>query len=242
MIIKNKGRMFDFITKRWNPVAMMKCHGCKYCWATALKKGRLKDFPRYKNLTDESDPILIEHELSKRFDAEDFVFVETMGDLFFDGLPDKFVYAVLKVIEQSPAMFLLLTKNPKRMLKFFPVFPKNVMLGVTIESDLSWSSWSKAPSQPHRIYWCHNLAQLIRHDSLGRDLKLFISIEPIMDFSEVFETALFSLKDVLWGVAIGYDNYDHDLPEPSLKKTNELIQKLDKFIPKIYLKTLRKKR
>jgi len=237
MIIKNKGVMFDFITESWNPVAMNCPHDCCYCWATALKKGRLKDFPRYKNLTD---PVLVAHELSKRFDAEDFVFVETMGDLFFDGLPDRFVYAVLKVIKSSPAMFLLLTKDPERMLEFFPSFPKNVMLGITIESDKDYPELSYAPLQSQRFYWANRIARSLETDDRG--IKLFISIEPILDFTNKFYTQLYRLRKVLWGVAIGYDNYIHRLPEPSLKRTNELSRQLDKILPRVYLKTLRKKR
>jgi hypothetical protein len=69
--------------------------------------------------------------------------------------------------------------------------------------------------------------------------KLFVSIEPILDFSLLsFEN---DLVDFIrpWAVAVGYDNYNNHLPEPPLAKTLQLIEALEKAGIKVFRKTLR---
>jgi hypothetical protein len=41
-------------------------------------------------------------------------------------------------------------------------------------------------------------------------------------------------------IAVGYDNYKNYLPEPSLKRTQDLISKLRKAGIAVYEKTIRK--
>jgi hypothetical protein len=70
--------------------------------------------------------------------------------------------------------------------------------------------------------------------------KRFISIEPILDFD--LDEFLEAIDDITpeFGVAIGYDNYNHHLPEPTLEKTMALIKGLEDAGIKVYRKTLRK--
>jgi len=53
-----------------------------------------------------------------------------------------------------------------------------------------------------------------------------------------------SLAPELWGIAIGYDNYQNSLPEPALAKTKHLIGLLNKlnYHFTLEIKTLREKR
>jgi len=66
---------------------------------------------------------------------------------------------------------------------------------------------------------------------------LFISIEPILEFYTLFFVE-YIRRIKPWAVAVGYDNYNHKLPEPDLKKTEKLISELRKFTI-IYRKTIR---
>ncbi|MEM2129812.1 MAG: hypothetical protein QXZ70_04355 [Candidatus Bathyarchaeia archaeon] len=92
---------------------------------------------------------------------------------------------------------------------------------------------SDAPLQFDRLYFMLKLAEAKRH-------KLFISIEPILDFNlELFANMLIRIRP--WAVAIGYDNYGCGLPEPSLAKTMKLIEKLENANITVYRKTLREK-
>jgi len=63
-------------------------------------------------------------------------------------------------------------------------------------------------------------------------------VEPIQDFNlDYFTERIIEIKP--WAVAIGYDNYDNKLPEPSMAKTMQLIDRLEKAGITVYRKTLR---
>lgn len=69
------------------------------------------------------------------------VFVASMGDLFHAFVPGGFVCAVFDIILRTPQhTYLVLTKRPETMLKFFGIFGSyanlpNVWLGVTAENQ-----------------------------------------------------------------------------------------------------------
>lgn len=223
-----KNRMFPFITKTWNPLGGSCPHNCIYCWAKMLCK-------RHKYKKYEGKPRIIEKELKKKFKEDDFVFVQDMSDLFAENVSTRIILKVLDFIRESPARFLLLTKNPERYSRFIKdnEMPLNTILGATIESNKKFEEYysiSKAPPLNDRLYWFQNL---VNHTSL----PLFISIEPILDFYPVFHKNIKFCQP--WAVAVGYDNYNHKLPEPPLEKTLELIDELEKFTT-VHRKTLRK--
>jgi len=68
-------------------------------------------------------------------------------------------------------------------------------------------------------------------------MRTFISIEPIMPFSEEFPWKIEKAEP--WKVAVGYDNYDNNLPEPLKEETIQLIHDLRTFTS-LDLKTIRK--
>jgi DNA repair photolyase len=228
-------KMFPFITCTWNPLGGACQHNCVYCWARKLAAER-------KMAKYQGEPRLIES-ICKRFKAEDFVFVCDMLDLLGEWVPSDDIKIVLGRIAGSPAQFLLLTKNPKRYLLMLDFLPKNAVLGCTIESDRNHLGLSKAPSQFCRLYWMTKLAEVERTrstDNVKDGNKLFVSVEPILDFNlESFSNILCNwIKP--WAVAIGYDNYANHLPEPPLEKTMQLIDRLEKAGVTVYRKTLRK--
>ncbi len=58
--------------------------------------------------------------------------------------------------------------------------------------------------------------------------RKFISIEPIMDFDlEIFAKWIEEIAPIQ--VSVGYDNWNNRLPEPSLSKTLQLIERLNEF-------------
>jgi len=214
--------MFDVINKTWNPV--IGClHDCNYCWARALAETRLKNMEKYK---DGFKPKLVEYELNKRFRRK-FVFVSDMGDLFGDWVPGEWIIKVLEAIRNSPSSyFLFLTKNPRRYKEFLDIYPENLVLGATIETNRDCAV-STAPLTVERY---ENMAELPFKNKL-------ISIEPIMDFDlDAFTQWLKEIGPTI--VYVGYDNYNNGLPEPSLAKTKKLIENLESFT-RVRVKTLR---
>lgn len=205
--------MFDDITETWNPVVGC-LHDCTYCWARRLAETKLKNVERYK---DGFKPKLVFKELGKRFYKE-FVFVSDMGDLFGEWVPATWIIEVINAIKKSPTSnFLFLTKNPRRYYEFLDLYPDNVFLGVTIETNRDFKV-SKCPSTYERYKYMRELPFKNK----------VVSIEPIMDFDpEIFVQWLRDIGPVL--VHVGYDNYNNNLPEPSLSKTYQLIDQLRAF-------------
>ncbi len=216
--------MLDDITKTWNPV--IGClHNCRYCWARRLAETRLTHMEKYK---DGFKPKITEYELKKKFQKQ-YVFVSDMGDLFGDWVSKDWILKVLKAIKNSPSSyFLFLTKNPKRYIEFIDVFPENLFLGATIETNRDYKV-SQAPPVYKRYKAMVNLPY---HRKL-------ISIEPIMDFDpEIFVGWLKQISPAM--VHVGYANYNHHMPEPSLDKTTALIKEIMLFT-KVKLLRLREK-
>lgn len=218
-----KSRMFSFVHTTWNPIGGTCPYGCKYCWARKLAKQR--NMQKYFGNTR-----LIEHELKRTFEPGKVVFVGSMRDIFSEDVPIDYLHKILDVVKRNPkTYFLFLTKNPLRYEEILAILPRNVILGVTLETNRDYKV-TKAPSPEERYF---TFAPLVW-------MKKFVSIEPIMDFDlDVFSNWLLDVFPKLMMVAIGYDNYGNNLPEPSLEKTTALIRKLENANIKVIRKTLR---
>lgn len=213
-------RMFEFITKTWNPVRYCS-HGCPYCWAAR--------FPHDIEPKIHWDTLY----QASHFSAGDFVFVCDLGDLFCPGVPSWQIGTVVSMATDMDCRFLFLTKNPQRYLDEKMTIPDSpsFYLGATIESDCDHVP-TKAPPEDERLFTMGTVRDIYEN------AKRFISVEPILRFSPDFLKALIDLKP--WGVAVGYDNYRHNLPEPSLAETMELIHGLEAAKIPVFRKTLRK--
>lgn len=207
----SKSRMFPFITHTWNPVGGECQIKCSYCWARKL-------IARYKMKKYVGEARLFPQELRKVFHQNDFVFVSDMRDLFEPNVPSILIQKVLEFLKKSPATFLLLTKNPRRYLEFWPL-PINCVVGATIETDLGL--------RDDRFY---SMTEL-EHP------RKMVAIEPIMKFSPNFIRRLLVIGPEF--VAVGYDNYGNGPDEPSLEITKILISGLEAYGIKVFRKTLR---
>jgi len=213
--------MFPFINKTWNPLGGECLHHCSYCWAKKLIKN-------YNMKKYTGPPVLIEKEMKQTFKETDFVFVCDMTDLFGKWVPTELIKEILDVIRKNPAKFLLLTKNPIRY-RYFSI-PENCACGATIETDMSLDD-SLAPPVGLRLAVMESLKQYFTPK------HTMISIEPIKHFSRDFAQIIISGKPDF--VAVGYDNYNNNLTEPSFNNTLRLIKALEDAHIKVYKKTLR---
>ena len=102
-------------------------------------------------------------------------------------------------------------------MEFLDLYPENVVLGSTIETNRDYSV-SKAPKTTERYEFMKKLSFK----------KKIVSIEPIMDFDlEIFVSWIKEINPVL--VHVGYDNYNNNLAEPTLSKTKQLMEQLNTF-------------
>ncbi len=207
-------KMFPFITHTHN--LLKYCgYGCTYGWCSRFR---------------DSAPILHKERLAKRFPKGSFVFLNDCGDMMHPEIPYEHIEACYWFMRQSPeAQFLLLTKNPGRYSTITP--PTNAVLGATIESDLHYPEVSNAPPQYERMNCMWLLSARLWN-------KCFISVEPILKFSDKFADLIIATQP--WAVAIGYGHYNNRLPEPSLSDTEQLIALLESRGITVYRKTLRK--
>lgn len=241
--------MFDFVTHKWTPMGGECEHKCAYCYRVPMieQYGIKKYF----------GPPQVSHKLlKKKFPPGSYVFLCHMTDLLAFGVTDSMIRKVLTLPRNNPdSTFLVLTKNVTRyhhLLKMYSsdVFPDNIVFGATIESDQfhypihgrykglgeSYDKISQAESPLIRLFQMRQL--YLEQERYKMKQPRMIVVEPILDFDNVLfpRKILYAKPD---SVAVGYDNYDHNLPEPSLEKTMALIKELETYTH-VHRKVLRK--
>lgn len=154
----------------WNPIVgcSVVSPGCTNCYAMKLAGTRLAHTAIYAGLTQASKarPVwngqvrLIESALEKplHWAKPRRIFVNSMGDLFHEAIPDEWIDACFAVMERCPQhTFQVLTKRARRLREYserqlrralttrgkpFPPFKawplSNVWLGVSAEDQTRW--------------------------------------------------------------------------------------------------------
>ena len=180
----------------WNPVSgcLMISPGCTNCYAMRMA-GRLHamQHPSYKAVTRKSgnrqvwtgrihtnDAAL---EVPLRWRQPRRVFVNSMSDLFQDGVPADFIAKVWNVMERAHwHSFQVLTKRPDNMRDVLkqaklPLLP-NVWLGTSVESA----------AYAHRIKILRTIPAAVR----------FVSFEPLLGY-----VGRPSLNGIHWAIVGG---------------------------------------
>lgn len=136
----------------WNPVTGC-YHGCEYCYARRIAhrfRAQHRDDLLNELASDEFTAVQTDQpempfpyefrptfhkyrlDQPKQRQKEAKIFVGSMGDLFGDWVPEKWVESVLDIARECPQhTFQFLTKNPERYLDFD--FPDNCWLGTSVD-------------------------------------------------------------------------------------------------------------
>ena len=124
----------------WNPVTgcTKLSAGCRNCYAERMAQrlqamGQLNYARGFEVATHEATLALPLHWRKPRM-----VFVNSMGDLFHENVPDEFVQRVFDVmVEAKQHTFQILTKRSGRMVELASVlpWPANVWMGVSVETE-----------------------------------------------------------------------------------------------------------
>lgn len=138
----------------WNPVVGCRkvSDGCKNCYAKSLHDLRHKAYHQGKKMPAQyAEPFetvqLMESRLALplKWRKPKRIFVNSVSDLFHDGVPDSFIDEVMAVVRLAKQhTFQVLTKRAARMLAWYerwaneyPGFdgrlPENLWLGVSVE-------------------------------------------------------------------------------------------------------------
>jgi protein gp37 len=136
----------------WNPITGC-LHNCTYCYARDIAE---RFYPQKFEPTLHPARLGIPyHAPVPKQEATNYrnVFTCSMADLFGKWVPNEWIEAVLKVIEENPQWnFLLLTKFPQRLCEF--EFPDNAWLGTSADTQARLKNAQKAMKQVHaKVRW-----------------------------------------------------------------------------------------
>jgi protein gp37 len=141
----------------WNPVTgcTQVSPGCDHCYA-------LRFAERFRGVAG--------HSYEQGFDLRQWpdrlslpltwkksrrVFVNSMSDLFHEGIPDDYVRAVFTIMQCADwHVFQVLTKRPARMASMAPTlpWPPNVWAGTSVELDrFTWRANHYLPQVPAAV-------------------------------------------------------------------------------------------
>ena len=124
----------------WNPVrgCTKISAGCQNCYAEAFAE-RWRGIPGHAYEQGFDLRLVPEMlDLPLRWKTPRKIFVNSMSDLFHEGVPDEFIIEVFDIMRlASKHQFQLLTKRPERLAELSSrlPWPRNVWVGVTIENQ-----------------------------------------------------------------------------------------------------------
>jgi protein gp37 len=153
------------------------------------------------------------------------IFIEHLNDLFSGtgegvGVPDEYIDRVLAHCRKYPNhTYVYQTKNPARYLVWINDFPKNSILGTTIESNFYYDCMGNAPEPASRM------AAMCK---LPNTFRTFLTIEPVMAF-DLDEFSKWIIKINPTFINLGADSKDNNLEEPTVAEIMALVNKLHEF-------------
>jgi hypothetical protein len=161
-----------------------------------------------------------EKELNTDLGIGHTIFVGSSCDMFANDIPDRWIWKTLDHCYKYSHLngFLLQSKNPQRMSKFYePGYWDFIRICTTIETNRNYPEMGNAPNTYMRASWLSSF-----------NFNRYLTIEPIMDFDLNDLIDLVKLVNPVQ-VNIGADSGNNHLPEPSKEKLLQLIDELKKF-------------
>jgi DNA repair photolyase len=205
--LKEGSQMYQFITHTLNIIKGKCSFSCDYCY------NRKWDWSKKPLRLDEKA-------LNENLGKGNYIFIGSSTDMFANDVPDEWIVEVLKKCWEYPDnTYLFQSKNPSRFLTYLSRFPKDVILGTTIETDIEDHilKYTKAPGLYDRVETMKSLAQ-----------KTMLTLEPLMRFT------LLGLLQIIETIKpdflnIGADSGGNGLPEPTSEELKELISGIEKL-------------
>jgi protein gp37 len=163
----------------WNPTSgcTKVSPGCDRCYAERITQRFPKTFPKGFHLTLRPDAL----DVPLRWKRPRVIFVNSMSDLFHNGVPDSYLQLVFEVMRRTPQhTYQILTKRAERLSRAAArlPWPENVWMGVSVES----------PEYAWRIDYLRDVPATVR----------FVSAEPLLSALPTL-----NLSDIHWLIAGG---------------------------------------
>jgi protein gp37 len=174
----------EWTEQTWNPVTGCTkiSSGCKYCYAEVMaKRLQAMNVRGYENGFNLSIlPERLAEPLNRK--KPTIYFVNSMSDLFHEGIDDNYIEQVFAVIGQAKQhQFQILTKRAQRLASFFMdrKVPNNAWLGVSVENKE------------------HGLARIEYLREIDAKIR-FLSCEPLLE-----NLGYINLKGIHWVIVGG---------------------------------------
>lgn len=178
----------EWTEQTWNPITgcVKVSPGCKHCYAeTMARRLQAMGAPGYENGFQLSLlPERLTQPLKRR--KPTMYFVNSMSDLFQEGVPEAFVDQVMEVIKTTPQhTYQILTKRSSNMRAYFSTnfVPDNAWLGVSVEN---------------KKYGKPRIPDLLAIKAKTR----FLSVEPLLE-----DLGRLRLKGIHWVIVGGESGY-----------------------------------
>jgi len=200
---ESKGNMYEFVNFTWNTVKGQCPHDCSYC---------------YMKRWGEQRPVRLDkREFKTDLGSGNFIFVGSSCDMFAHDIPEEWIVRTLEHCRKFDNQYLFQSKNPIGMYERALIRPDDVVC-TTIETNRWYPEIMR-----------NSPKQLTRADAMSMITgRKFVTIEPIIDFDLDELVALIRMCEPEQ-VNIGADSGNNHLPEPSIQKVLELIDRLSKF-------------
>lgn len=150
------GSAIEWTEATWNPVrgCTKVSPGCKHCYAERFAE-RFRGVPGHP-FEQGFDLRLVPSalDLPIRWRRGRLIFVNSMSDLFHEGVPDDYILQVFSVMRQATQhQFQVLTKRAERMLAFTVKHgvPDNAWMGVSVENAAYRSRMALLRQVPARV-------------------------------------------------------------------------------------------
>jgi len=184
----------EWATDTWNPIRTIDLgyhctkisEGCANCYAERLNK-RFGNGQPFDSSNGVFHPYIDCFEKPLHWKKPRRIFVQSMGDLFHEDVPDKFLDYIFAVMAKaSQHTFMVLTKRPERMQKY--------ILKAMYDENCSYQGWYEVIDAlgipdvtPMENVWCgvtaENQARADERIPILLEIpvaKRFVSIEPML--------------------------------------------------------------
>lgn len=228
--MKGKTGMYQKSVKQWNPFqgCGFDCVYCEKSFKAQAKRLMHRCMKCYQYVPHEHPERLAASYDVPKTSFMEFVFTIASGDIAFCST--EYLQRIITKIKMYPeTTFLLQSKNPVTFQRV--KFPRNVLLGTTMETDddelYKKEKISKAPLPSQRY-----------EDFLAVDHRSkMITIEPVLKFGDDLITWVEKINPVV--VWLGYESKGIKLPEPTKDEFWKLYQDIGKLHIPIILKKIK---
>lgn len=222
--------MYKLSVGQWSPFAGCE-HNCLYCinsFQRQVKRWAKKNCPGCYESIPHPHPERLNQSLPNTKHMQ-FIFTCSSGDIACCNDTQYLERIINRIRQERNKTFLIQSKDPKTFNRV--VFPKNVILGMTLETNRNrlCEGISEAPKPSQR----YEDFLKVKHG-----LKM-VTIEPVIDFDmNVMVSWIENINPCM--VWLGYDSGKNRLPEPELEKVKELYWQLGQRGFMVVLKKIRR--